>query len=141
MKRDKELLERIQHRITRMILGLRKIPYKERLRRLKLWSLDERRNRADLTEAFKCIRDLSGIDFLSLFEMPSMIHLRGHSSKLRKKRSRLDVRKYFFSDRVLDRWNSLPENIVQSSSLNSFKRGLRKLYESKDGFFMNKKSE
>ena len=113
MKRDEELLERFQHGFTRMIPGLRKIPCKECLPRLKLWSLEEQRNRADLIEVFKSSRDLNGIDFLSLFEMSSMTHLWGHSLKLKKKRSRLDVQRYFFSDTVLDRWKSFPENIVQ----------------------------
>ena len=44
------------------------------------------------------------------------------------------------SDRFPDRWNCLPENIAQSSSLNSFNPGLRKRYESKDGFFVDKMS-
>jgi len=42
------LLERIQHRFTRMIPGYKNLPYEERLRKTDLWTLEERRNRADL---------------------------------------------------------------------------------------------
>ena len=48
---------------------------------------------------------------------------RGHEKKLFKKRFRLDVglRKYVFSDRVVDRWNQLPEKNV-CSTVNTFKK-------------------
>ena len=52
-QKDKLLIERVQHRFTRMIPGLSKLPYCERLERLGLWSLEERRNRADIIEVFK----------------------------------------------------------------------------------------
>ena len=53
--KDKELLERIQHRFTRFFNDLRDLDYAERLRRLGLWSLEERRNRADLIEVYKTV--------------------------------------------------------------------------------------
>jgi len=53
-QKDKELLERVQHRFTRMIEGFSSLPYNgERLLRLGLWTLEERRNRCDLIEVFK----------------------------------------------------------------------------------------
>ena len=48
---DKILLERIQNRFTRMFSELKFLPYEERLVKLRLWTLEERRNRADLIEA------------------------------------------------------------------------------------------
>jgi len=47
-KKDKILLERIRRRFTRMIPELKNMDYESRLNRLGLWSLEERRNRADL---------------------------------------------------------------------------------------------
>jgi len=46
---------------------------------------------------------------------------RGHRYKLAKKRSRLDIRKHFFSQRIVNQWNNLPEAVVEASSVNSFK--------------------
>ena len=54
-KKDKELLERVQHRFTKMFSGIKDKPYEERLKVLGLWSLEERRNRADLIETFKLV--------------------------------------------------------------------------------------
>ena len=46
----------------------------------------------------------------------------GHEKKLFKKRFRLDVRKYVFSNRVVDRWNQLPEKCIKCSTVNTFKK-------------------
>ena len=51
-KKDKQLLEKVQHRFTRMIPGLKNLEYEQRLKSLGIWSLEERRNRADLLEVF-----------------------------------------------------------------------------------------
>jgi len=51
--KDKELLERVQHRFTCMFKDLRQSNYGERLKSLNLWTLEERRNRQDLIEVFK----------------------------------------------------------------------------------------
>lgn len=59
--KDKILLERVQHRFTRIFPELQKMPYEDRLHRLKLWSLEERRNRADLIELFKIIKGFTCI--------------------------------------------------------------------------------
>ena len=58
-KKDKELLERVQHRFTRFFKHLRKLEYTDRLRSLGMWSLEERRNRADLIEVFKMAKGIS----------------------------------------------------------------------------------
>jgi len=47
---------------------------------------------------------------------------RGHERKLFKKRFRLDIRKFTFSNRVIDNWNSLPDCCANADSINCFKR-------------------
>ncbi len=54
--KDKKLLERVQHRFTRMFEELKDMEYAARLVILRLWSLEERRNRADLIELFRMAR-------------------------------------------------------------------------------------
>jgi len=53
--KDKELLEKVQHRFTRMFPDLRNLPYLQRLEELKLWSLEDKRTRSDLIEVYKII--------------------------------------------------------------------------------------
>jgi len=66
-KKDKKLINKIQRRFTHMVPGLAKLPYETRLKRLKLWSLESRRVRADLTELFKMIHGLLVVNFSSTF--------------------------------------------------------------------------
>lgn len=115
--KDKQLIERIQHRFTRMIPGMKDVPYEERLRRLHLWSLEERRNRADVIEVFKMFKGYSDISPLQFFEMAPAVNTRGHSMKLQKKYSNLDLRKYFFSERVVRYWNGLSQECVSAESI------------------------
>jgi len=54
--------------------------------------------------------------------------LREHEKKLAKDRSRLDSRKFFFSQRVVNGWNRLPAKVVNSESVNSFKNAYDRYY-------------
>lgn len=132
--KDKQLLERVQHRFTRMIPGFKQLSYGNRLQRLGLWSLEERRNRADLLEVFRIFRGWSVVSFDSLFSLNISV-TRGHSAKIVRKRCRLDVRRHFFSERVVERWNNLDQHVIDSDTLNSFKSGLEKARQASIGFF------
>ena len=58
---------------------------------------------------------------------------RGHNYTLVKKQSRLDVRKYSFSQRSINVWNYLSTDCVQASSVNMFMNKIDK-YLVKAGF-------
>jgi len=68
-------------------------------------SLETRRVRGDLIEVFKFINGSSTIDADVFFEYDKG-YRRGHSKKLYKRRSRLDIRKFLFGKRVMDKWNN-----------------------------------
>ena len=96
-RKDKELLEKVQRRFTKMIKGMKGMSYEERLQRLNLWTLEERRNRQDLIEVFKICKGLSRIRPEELFHFDdSGKGTRGHSLKLVKIRCTRDSRRYFF---------------------------------------------
>jgi len=54
---------------------------------------------------------------------------RGHSFKLKKRRFNTDLRQHFFSERIVNLWNALDNDLVCSSPLNIFKSGLHKLWK------------
>ena len=60
------------------------------------------------------------------FEIKEGKITRGHNFTLVKKQSRLDVRKFSFSQRTINVWNKLPAECVQASSVNMFKNGIDK---------------
>jgi hypothetical protein len=126
--KDKNLIEAVQRRATKLIPGLKDLTYEERLRRMDLPSLDYRRRRGDMIEVYKYLHDIYQIpeDLLPLER--SGVNTRGHSLKLAKRNCRLDLRKNFFSYRVVAPWNALPEETVTAPSLNAFKARLDKLW-------------
>jgi len=136
-QKDKQLLEKVQHRFTRLFPDLRSICYQDRLRQLGLWSLQERRNRADLLEVFKLKAGLSNVTFQTFFDRNVDSRTRGHTWKITKNRSKLDIRKYFFSERVVNRWNKLSQNDVDQTTVNGFKRALERRRSVEMDFFMD----
>jgi len=62
----------------------------------------------------------------SFFEINMDIRTRGHSFKLVKHRCHLEMRRHFFSERVINRWNKLDQATVSATTVNSFKSRLEK---------------
>ena len=54
---------------------------------------------------------------------------RGNDLRLQKHRTKYDLRKYFFTNRALDVWNSLPNHVVLSNTVNTFKSELDKFWQ------------
>jgi ribonucleases P/MRP protein subunit RPP40 len=114
-----------------MIEECRGMKYNERLAVSGLTSLEDRRNRGDLIEVFKMIKGFSKVDYRIFFTLDENSRTRGHRYKLVKSRSRLEIRKNFFSQRVVNQWNQLPSTVVEADTVNAFKnrydRHVRKL--------------
>jgi len=123
LKKDIDVLVRVQKRATKLISGLSEMGYEERLKILGLTTLETQRLRGDLIEVFKILKGYENIDQEMFFDM-SQSNLRVHSLKLNKKRIRLDVAKFSFSNRVVNEWNILDEEIISGCPLAGFKRKL-----------------
>ena len=102
--------------------------YEKRLKILGLTTLETRRLRGDLIEVFKILKG-----YKMFFDM-SQSNLRGHSLKLNMKRVRLDVAKFSVSNRVVNEWNILDEEIISGCSLAGFKRKLDRHLRDKRGY-------
>ncbi|XP_018024129.1 uncharacterized protein LOC108679901 [Hyalella azteca] len=118
-------LEDVQRRATKLIASLKDKPYPERLTSLGLPSLEHRRPRGDMIDAFKYVHGAYEADRPQL-HLHDGRDTRGNSLKLAKGRCRLNVRAGYFSYRVVSIWNSLPDSVVTAPSINAFKIRLDK---------------
>ncbi len=90
-----QLLEDVQRRSTKLLRCLKDSEYEERDQLLKLGSLSCRMNKGDMILACKILHGaLEGVQWRKFFQMADTSSLRGHSLKLKKERSRLDLRKF-----------------------------------------------
>ena len=121
MVKDIDSLERVQRTATKLVTSLAKLTYEQRLRHLGLHSLYCRRQRGDLIETFKILNGLENVEASKFFEMRQPGRTRGHTMKIFKPRARLLTRQRFFSIRVIDLWNGLPQNVVDAKTVPQFK--------------------
>ena len=120
LKKHIAKLEKVQRAVTRWVPELRNLSYEERLEKLELPKLEERRIRGDMITLYKCLSGREKIDKEDMFEI-SKSNLRGHSMKIAKRRGDKDVQKYSFPNRAIDQWNALPEEVVCAKSIHKFK--------------------
>ena len=115
-------LERVQRRATKLIPSLRNLPYKVRLQKLRLHTLELRRLRGQLIEVYKI---LNGYDELAdIFTRDDNQRTRNNGCKLKGKRFRNDVANKFFVNSIVKVWNLLPTDVVAVDSISNFKNRL-----------------
>jgi len=117
-------LERVQRRATKMIKCCHKLSYSDRLEYLKLPTLTYRRIRGDMIEVYKILTNKYDNNVTLDLCLSNCTYTRGNALKLSTVRPHLDIRKYSFSVRIVSIWNSLPDSVITSDTINKFKNAL-----------------
>ena len=117
LKKDKDLLEKTQKRCLSLCPSQIVLP-----------SLESRRKETDLCETFKYVTGKYNTKAEDLFDLnQNRQGLRGHRYKISKKHVKSDITKNSFTKRVINDWNALPAEIVESETVDQFKKKMRSL--------------
>ena len=114
-----------------MVSGMYNLEYEERLKRLNLFKLSDRRMRGDMISVYKILNNLTDVDNTPIFNMSDTNNIpftRSHGMKIcSEKLPNADIRRNFFSQRVVIPWNSLPPEVVNSPNVDIFKGNYDKM--------------
>ena len=91
-----------------------------------MWTDNTRNAKIEGGSNRSVLNGYENIDSNIFFEIKESKITRGHNYTLVKKQSRLDVRKYSFSQRTINVWNNLSTDCVHASIVNMFKNKIDK---------------
>ena len=128
-------IEKVQKRATKMVHTCKHLSYVERLKFLQLPTLKFRRIRGDMIEAYKILNYKYDARVVPILCKNVSTRTRGNSLKLNVERSKYNLRKFSFTPRIVNIWNSLPDCVVTADSVNVFKNELDKFWINKEVYY------
>lgn len=128
LKKDLEMLEKIQRRATKLVPNIKRLNYQDRLSVFGLTDLKTRRMRGDLIQMYKITNKIEKIKLVNgvNFSVRAQgYNLRRHSKNLHRELVKNCPSRFnFLVNRVANVWNELPEEVVSACTINSFKSKL-----------------
>ena len=127
------MLEKVQRRAVGMVTNFKGRSYEEKLAEAGMITLEARRRRGDLIQAYRIINEVDDVDSSLWFDKTDVRddarNTRQQTGYINVKRGdgKTEIRRNFWSQRVTDPWNNLPDKVKQAKSTNIFKNGIDNL--------------
>ena len=115
-------IEAVQRRATKIVHTLKDLSYGDRLIALNLYLPTYRKRRGDLLQVYRMINSIDNITATDFFSYTGIYRTRGHNMRLKKLRCQTNIRKNYFSQRIINDWNGLPAAAVFAASINVLKK-------------------
>jgi len=129
---DVNTLEKVQRRALRMVTDQGDANYETKLLNIGMTTLQARRQRGDMIQVYKLMNDMSGLDKSDYFNFVQERHSKETRSYcdnlLVPEKCHINLRKNYFSCRVVNAWNALPIEVRESVSVNNFKNNYDEYY-------------
>ncbi len=130
---DKECLEKVQKRAIKMVSGLKSNNYEERLK-MGLTTLEERRHQQDMLQTNRILHGVDKVRRETWFSMASGAERETRQASdpwnIRPQAARLEIRKNFFSQRVISPWNQLPLEIKGAKTASMYRKHRERMVQS-----------
>ena len=128
--KDINAVESLQRRATKLIPNLKDLTYTERLQTLKLPTLIYRRTRGDMIETYKILK-IYNENVTPVIKLNAAT-TRGNRLKMLWFRPNKDIRKFAFTNRIVNIWNKLPDDVVNARNLITFENRHDKFWANSD---------
>ena len=131
LQADIDVFEKVQQKAVGMVGGMKAKDYPSKLKELNMETLQERRHQADMHYVYRVVTEKDDVRADTWFR-PAAAGLRQTRNatgplNLQANHGRLDIRRNFFSARVVDNWNAIPTEIKLLTTISSFKSAYKKL--------------
>ena len=135
---DKDVLEKVQKRAIGMVTNFKGRTYEEKLSEAGMITLEARRRRGDLLQAYRTINGVDDVDSSQWFQMvqprvgastenPGWSRNSSGGLNVERGEGRNAFRRSFWSQRVTEPWNRLPNEVKKAETLNMCKNGIDNL--------------
>ena len=121
LAKDINTLENIQRRATKIVPELCNLSYEDRLKELQLFPLKDRRLRGDMITTYKMLNGLIKVDLEQIVPTHGLSSTRSHAQQLKGQLVKGNMRKNFFTQRIVLPWNNLSNDTISSDTVNTFK--------------------
>jgi len=81
-----------------------------------------------MIETYKILSGKYDLEAVPVLTTSPTLTTRGNDLRLQKNRARYDLRKFLFTNRIVNMWNSMPNEVVRAESTNTFKSRLDKFW-------------